>query len=86
LTSGGQGKAGELAANDAANYALAIFAVGTCSSSGGVRAAIPNPAGAKALSEVTDKLVIGAPGGPPSETNIVGTLPHDILYGTVPAP
>jgi len=85
LTIGGHGKTGEQSAIDASNNAAAIFAIGTCSSYGGVQAAIPNPTGAVALSKVTDKPVINVPGCPPSEKNIVGTLLHYILYGTLPA-
>ena len=85
LTIGGHGKTGEQNAIDAAEHAAAIFAIGTCSSYGGVQAAIPNPTGAVALSKVTKKTVINVPGCPPSEKNIVGTLLHYILYGTLPA-
>lgn len=85
LTIGGHGKTGEQNAIDASANAAAIFAIGTCSSYGGVQAAIPNPTGAVALSKVTDKTVINVPGCPPSEKNIVGTLLHYILYGTLPA-
>lgn len=85
LTIGGHGKTGKQSAIDASDNALAIFAIGTCSSFGGVQAAMPNPTGAKPLSKVTDKLVINVPGCPPSEKNIVGTLLHYILYGTLPS-
>ena len=85
LTIGGHGKTGEQSAKEASENALAIFAIGTCSSFGGVQAAIPNPTGAMPLSKVTNKLVINVPGCPPSEKNIVGTLLHYILYGTLPA-
>ena len=85
LTIGGHGKKGRDIAADAAKDAAAIFAIGTCSSFGGVQAAAPNPTGAVALSEVTDKPVINVPGCPPSEKNIVGTLLHFLLYGTLPA-
>ena len=85
LTIGGHGKTGEQSAIDACNNAAAIFAIGTCSAYGGVQAAIPNPTGAVALSKITDKNVINVPGCPPSEKNIVGTLLHYILYGTLPA-
>jgi len=85
LTIGGHGKKGRDIAEDAANDAAAIFAIGTCSSFGGVQAAIPNPTGAVGLSEVTHKPVINVPGCPPSEKNIVGTLLHFLLYGTLPA-
>lgn len=85
LTIGGLGHTGEYSAKKASKNAAAIFAIGTCSAFGGVQAAIPNPTGAVALSKVTDKPVINVPGCPPSEKNIVGTLLHYILYGTLPA-
>jgi quinone-reactive Ni/Fe-hydrogenase small subunit len=85
LTIGGHGKKGKDIAIEASEHAAAIFAIGTCSSFGGVQAAFPNPTGAVGLSEVTSKTVINVPGCPPSEKNIVGTLLHYILYGTLPA-
>lgn len=85
LTVGGHGKTGEETAIEASNNAAAIFAIGTCSSYGGVQAAIPNPTGSVALSKITNKTVINLPGCPPSEKNIVGTLLQYILYGTLPA-
>lgn len=85
LTIGGHGNTGEHSAKVASEHAKAIFAIGTCSSFGGVQAAIPNPTGAVPLSKVTNKSVINVPGCPPSEKNIVGTLLHYILYGTLPA-
>lgn len=85
LTVGGHGNTGETIAKNASEHAAAIFAIGTCSAFGGVQAAHPNPTGAVALSKVTNKTVINVPGCPPSEKNIVGTLLHYILYGTLPA-
>ena len=85
LTLGGKGHTGEKIAKEASEHAKAIFAIGTCSSFGGVQAAMPNPTGAVALSKVTNKPVINVPGCPPSEKNIVGSLIHFILYGTLPA-
>ncbi|OHD98941.1 MAG: Ni/Fe hydrogenase [Sulfurimonas sp. RIFCSPHIGHO2_12_FULL_36_9] len=85
LTVGAHGKTGEQSAKEASANAAAIFAIGTCSSFGGVQAAYPNPTNATALSNVTDRPVINVPGCPPSESNIVGTLLHFILYGTLPA-
>ncbi len=85
LTIGGHGKKGKDIASEAAEDAAAIFAIGTCSSFGGVQAAAPNPTGAVPLSKVTHKPVINVPGCPPSEKNIVGTLLHYLLYGTLPA-
>ena len=85
LTIGAKGHTGEYSAKKAAEDAAAIFAIGTCSSFGGVQAANPNPTNAQPLSKVTNKTVINVPGCPPSEKNIVGTLLHYILYGTLPA-
>ncbi len=85
LTIGGHGHTGEYSAKKASENAKAIFAIGTCSSFGGVQAANPNPTNSVALSKVTDKPVINVPGCPPSEKNIVGTLLHYILYGSLPA-
>ncbi len=85
LTIGGHGKKGIDIAKEASDNAAAIFAIGTCSAYGGVQAAIPNPTGAVALSDVTNKTVINVPGCPPSEKNIVGTLMYYLLYGSLPA-
>jgi len=85
LTIGGHAKKGKDIALEASEHSAAIFAIGTCSSYGGVQAAVPNPTGAVGLSEVTHKTVINVPGCPPSEKNIVGTLLHYLLYGTLPA-
>ncbi|WP_428024909.1 hydrogenase small subunit [Arcobacter sp.] len=85
LTIGGHANTGEQNAKVACEHAKAIFAIGSCSSFGGVQAAIPNPTGAVSLSKITNKSVINVPGCPPSEKNIVGTLLHYILYGSLPA-
>lgn len=85
LKIGPQAHTGLSIAQEAAESAAAIFAIGTCSSFGGVQAAYPNPTGAKGLSKVTDKPVINVPGCPPSEKNIVGNVLHYILFGTLPA-
>ena len=85
LTVGPQGQTGESHAKEAAEAAAAIFAIGTCSSFGGVQAAAPNPTNAQPLHKVTGKPVINVPGCPPSEKNIVGNVLHYILFGTLPA-
>jgi len=85
LTIGGDAKKGKDIAAEASRHAAAVFAIGTCSSFGGVQAAAPNPTGAVAMSKVSEKPVINVPGCPPSEKNIVGTLLHFLLYGTLPA-
>lgn len=85
LTIGAHGKSGLESAREASEYAKAIFAIGSCSSFGGIQAANPNPTAAKPLSEVTSKPVINVPGCPPSEKNIVGNVIHFILFNTLPS-
>ncbi|MDR2638329.1 MAG: hydrogenase small subunit [Helicobacteraceae bacterium] len=85
LTVGPQGKKGAEHAREAAANAAAIFAIGTCSSFGGVQAAYPNPTNAQPLSKITNKAVINVPGCPPSEKNIVGNVLHYILFGALPS-
>jgi quinone-reactive Ni/Fe-hydrogenase small subunit len=85
LTIGTHGKTGAAIAKEAADAAAAIFAIGACSSFGGVQAAYPNPTNAKPLSKITNKTVINVPGCPPSEKNIVGQVLHYILFGALPA-
>ncbi|CAM2879322.1 hydrogenase small subunit [Helicobacter burdigaliensis] len=85
LTIGAHGKSGLESAKEASEYAKAIFAIGSCSSFGGIQAANPNPTAAKPLSEVISKPVINVPGCPPSEKNIVGNVIHFILFNTLPS-
>lgn len=85
LTVGPHGTTGQQHCIKAANAAAAIFAIGSCSSFGGVQAAHPNPTNAQALSKITTKTVINVPGCPPSEKNIIGQVLHYILFGTLPA-
>ncbi|WP_297574822.1 hydrogenase small subunit [uncultured Campylobacter sp.] len=84
LTVGPHGTTGAKHCKIASKDAAAIFAIGTCSSFGGVQAAYPNPTNSKPLSKIVDKPIINVPGCPPSEKNIVGTLLHFILFGTLP--
>ena len=85
LTIGPHAKTGFELSKMASENALSIFAVGTCSSYGGIQAAKPNLSNSQALSKVTNKVVINVPGCPPSEKNIVGNLLHFILFGELPA-
>lgn len=85
LTIGGHGRSGAESCRVASKNAVAIFAIGTCSSFGGIQAANPNPTNSVALSKITNKPVINVPGCPPSEKNIVGNVLHYILFGTLPA-
>ena len=85
LTVGPLGLSGLHHAKHASQNAAAIFAIGTCSSFGGIQAAKPNLSNSVGLSKVTSKPVINVPGCPPSEKNIVGNVLHYILFGTLPA-
>ena len=85
LTLGAHGRTGLDLVTSAAKDAAAIFSIGTCASFGGIQAAAPNPTCAKGVDKVVSQPVINVPGCPPSEANIVGTLMHFILFGTLPA-
>lgn len=85
LTVGPHGTSGKQHAIKASENAAAIFAIGTCSSFGGIQAAAPNPSNSVGLSKITNKTVINVPGCPPSEKNIVGNVLNFILFGTLPA-
>lgn len=85
LTIGPQAHTGIEICRKAGDGAMAVFAFGSCSSFGGVQAAFPNPTNAKALSKIIKQPVINIPGCPPSEKNMVGSLLHFILFGSLPA-
>ena len=85
LTLGGHGKTGVQIAKEACDNAGFIFAIGACSSFGGIQAAKPNPSNAQPLSKVTNKVVINVPGCPPNEKNIVGNVLQLLLFGEKPA-
>lgn len=85
LTVGPYAQTGKDLSKEAISKSAAVFAIGTCSSFGGVQAAYPNPTNTRPLSDVTSKTVINVPGCPPSERNIVGTLMYYVLFGSLPA-
>ena len=64
--------------------AKAIFAVGSCSSYGGIQAAQPNPSKTLGISEVLTQKVVNIPGCPPSDINIIGTLFFYALFKILP--
>jgi hydrogenase small subunit len=67
---------------EAAAKAMAVVAVGTCSSFGGLPHASPNPTGAVGVHElVTDKPLINIPGCPPIPEVITNTIAHVVLLG-----
>lgn len=84
LTIGANATTGAQECRHAAEGAMAIFAIGTCSSYGGVQAAAPNPTNAQPLDKIISKPVIKVPGCPPSEKNIVGNVLYFVMFGKTP--
>ena len=69
-----------------AQDALAVIAMGTCASFGGIPAAAPNPTNAQSVKTVLDnkgiqKPLINIPGCPPHPDWFVGTVASILLYG-----
>ncbi|GAD18394.1 hydrogenase small subunit [Helicobacter fennelliae] len=84
FTSGASGTTGEQECRHLASKAEAIFAVGTCSSFGGVQAAYPNPTNAVGLDTFLEQKVVNISGCPPSDTNIVASIMYYILMQEYP--
>jgi len=66
--------------------ALAVMALGTCASFGGIPAARPNPTGAKSVRAVLEeagikKPLVNIPGCPPHPDWFVGTVGSILLHG-----
>jgi hydrogenase small subunit len=71
---------------EAVEGAVAVIAVGSCASFGGIPAANPNPTGARsAESLVSGVPVINLPGCPANADNITATLAHFLTFGALPA-
>jgi hydrogenase small subunit len=69
----------------AAEGAVAIIAIGSCASWGGIQAADPNPTGAKPTAEIIpDKTVINIPGCPPNPYNFLSTVLYLLTFGKPP--
>lgn len=83
LTSGANSITGEEEVREIAQKAKAIFAVGTCSSFGGVQAAMPNPTHSVGIDTFINT-VVNIPGCPPSEANIIGSIMYFILLRELP--
>jgi len=69
-----------------AQDAMAVLAVGTCASFGGIPAAAPNPTGCQPVKELLDsrgitKPIVNIPGCPPHPDWFVGTVAGIILNG-----
>lgn len=84
LTIGAKGESGFEILNKLATKAKAIFAMGTCSSYGGIQAAYPNPSKTCGISEVLSQKVVNIPGCPPSDVNIIASLAFFALFDTLP--
>ncbi|TQR26986.1 hydrogenase small subunit [Campylobacter sp. MIT 97-5078] len=84
LTIGANGESGYEILQKLANKAKAIFAMGTCSSYGGVQAATPNPSKVCGIAEVLRQKIVQVPGCPPSDINIVANLSFYMLFQTLP--
>ncbi len=84
LSIGARGESGYDLLQRLAKKASTIFAVGTCSSYGGIQAANPNPSKCCSVAEVLDKRVVHIPGCPPSDVNIVANLAFYSLFKVEP--
>ncbi|EAH8849727.1 oxidoreductase [Campylobacter lari] len=80
LTIGAHGENGYEILQKCAKNAKTIFAMGTCSSYGGIQAAHPNPTKSIGISKVLEEKVINIPGCPPSDVNIIAALCFYILF------
>lgn len=70
---------------DTAKDALAIIAVGSCATFGGIPAALPNPTGAVGVDQIiTDKPVINVPGCPPIPEVMTGVISYLLSLGKLP--
>jgi len=66
--------------------AVAVIAVGSCASFGGLPGASPNPTGAVPASDlVTHIPVLNLPGCPVNGDNITATIVHYLTFGELPA-
>ncbi|MWV61854.1 hydrogenase small subunit [Helicobacter saguini] len=61
-----------------------VFAVGTCSSFGGIQTAYPNPTNGHALTELFNREIVNIPGCPPSDKNVMATLMYYFLFECAP--
>ncbi len=71
---------------EAAKNAVAIIAVGSCASFGGIPKASPNPTRAIGVADmITDKPVINLPGCPVNAVNLTATVVHYLTFNELPA-
>ena len=71
---------------EAASNAIAVIAVGSCASFGGIPKAAPNPTQAVGVMDlITDKPVLNLPGCPYNVVNLTATVVHFLTFGALPA-
>ncbi|MFC1950237.1 hydrogenase small subunit [Chloroflexota bacterium] len=83
---GGKPVSMETRLEELARNALAVLAVGTCASFGGIPAATPNPTGCRPVSQILEtkginKPLVNIPGCPPHPDWFVGMLASILLNG-----
>ncbi|WP_104696794.1 MULTISPECIES: hydrogenase small subunit [unclassified Helicobacter] len=83
-TFGAEGMSGRAELKHLADHALMVFAVGTCSSFGGVQAAAPNPTKTEGIRDFIGRELVNIPGCPPSDINIVLNLLYAIIFRKAP--
>ena len=69
----------------ASEKAIAIIAIGTCASYGGVQSSDPNPTGASPVMDIIkDKPIINVPGCPPNPYNFLSTVLYVMTFKKLP--
>lgn len=66
-----------------ANRASCVYAIGSCSSYGGIQAAKPNPTNSISIEDILEGAVL-IPGCPPSESNIIASILHFAFFDAAP--
>jgi hydrogenase small subunit len=80
------GRSAEDLLQEAASNAIAVVAVGSCATFGGIPKASPNPTNAVGVMDlVKDKPVLNLPGCPHNVVNLTATVVHFLTFGALPA-
>lgn len=72
---------------EAASHSLAVIAIGSCASWGGIPSANPNPTGAKGVENALEgwpKPIVNIPGCPPNPYNFLSTVLYFVTLGKLP--
>ena len=64
--------------------ALAVIAIGSCASWGGMPSTGPNPTGASPVAQILGKPILNIPGCPPNPYNFLTTVVHYLVLGKLP--